>query len=339
VTAPDQLHKDRPTSPGAFFNPPAGLRNHHLQSVASRVPWRRQGVRHRAADLLAASVPEILDAGNGVRLLGCHSVQTRASRGLVVLMHGWEGSADSHYLLSAGTALYEAGFDVFRLNFRDHGNTQALNEDLFHSCRIHEVVQAVRCVQLRYPGQRLALVGHSLGGNFAVRVALEAPNAGLVLERVLAVCPVLKPHSTMAALERGLWIYREYFLRRWRGSLMRKAALFPDRYRFGNLARFRTLTETTDFFVRQYTEYEDLDSYLHGYALVGRPLQDLSIPTRLILAEDDPVIPSADAAQLETSDLLTIDMTRHGGHCGFIDDLRLSSWVDPEIVRDLVRFL
>ncbi len=38
-----------------------------------------------------------------------------------MLMHGWEGSADSLYLLSASQSLFEAGFEVVRLNFRDHG--------------------------------------------------------------------------------------------------------------------------------------------------------------------------------------------------------------------------
>ena len=39
------------------------------------------------------------------------------------------------------------GFDVVRLNLRDHGETHHLNRDLFHSCRLPEVVGAVRALQ------------------------------------------------------------------------------------------------------------------------------------------------------------------------------------------------
>ena len=60
-----------------------------------------------------------------------------------MLFHGWEGSVDSTYVLQTGSRLLADGWDVFRLNFRDHGDSHRLNEALFHSCRIDEVVHAL----------------------------------------------------------------------------------------------------------------------------------------------------------------------------------------------------
>ena len=57
-----------------------------------------------------------------------------------MLLHGWEGSAESSCVLSLGSLLYSAGYDVLRLNLRDHGGTQRLNREIFHSCRLPEVV-------------------------------------------------------------------------------------------------------------------------------------------------------------------------------------------------------
>jgi uncharacterized protein len=268
--------------------------------------------------------------------MGYYAAQPVAARGLVVLMHGWEGCAASHYMLSTGDILFDAGFDVFRLNFRDHGGTEALNPELFHSCRIDEVVAAVAALARRRERMPLFIVGFSLGGNFALRVAVRAPQAGIDrLRRVVAVCPVLQPHSTMRALEEGLWIYRHYFLRRWRHSLLAKARAFPQLYDFGRLDRFRTLTATTEFFVRHYTEFPDLDSYLNGYAITGDALRALQIDARIIAAADDPVIPSRDLSQLAPSAALAMTVTRGGGHCGFIADLRLRSWLHDRILHDL----
>jgi len=327
---------DSARAPGTrSFVPPPGLGSAHIQSIAARVPWYRRRVESAASGLLGAAQSEIVDCGSGVRLHGFYSEPRTPPRGLVVLLHGWEGCADSIYMLSLGAALFEARFAVFRLNFRDHGDTYALNEGLFHSCRVDEVVAAVRAVQARHPGPGLALVGHSLGGNFAARVALRAPAAGIAVDRVIGVCPVLRPQSTMRALEEGLWIYRQFFLQRWRQSLETKAALFPALYEFGDLRRLRTLTETTDFFVRRYTEFATLDEYLSGYALTGPRLEPLTVPTRLILAADDPVIPSADAALLARPPALTVDITRRGGHCGFVQGYALDSWADLEVLRDL----
>ena len=100
----------------------------------------------------------MLDCGEGVRLSALHANQ-EASNGpaaarLVVLLHGWEGSANSLYVLSLGQYLFDRGYDVLRLNLRDHGDSHHLNEGIFHSCRIAEVVGAVRCIQDRNPGPR-----------------------------------------------------------------------------------------------------------------------------------------------------------------------------------------
>jgi len=320
----------------SHFDPPAVLANAHAQSILASLPLRKRVVRRRACALRALSTPQILTSPAGVRLLGYHTPAPEPAQGLVVLLHGWEGSADSHYLLSVADTLHRAGFEIFRLNFRDHGDTHALNEDLFHSCRIDEVVDAIRLIQDRYLGRPTFLVGYSLGGNFALRTALRAQGGGLVLAKVVAICPVLDPHSTMEALENGLWIYRHYFLRKWRRSLLAKEACFPHRYELGDLRRFPTLTDTTEYFVENHTEFPDLHTYLSGYAIVGPVLENLSIPTRLIAAGDDPIVPSDDLARVRGSEYLEITVLPRGGHCGFLSNYRLRSWLDQEILQELI---
>jgi predicted alpha/beta-fold hydrolase len=292
-------------------------------------------LRRRSAGLLAASRDEIVDCGAGVRLLGHFSAQPKESKGIVILLHGWEGSAAASYVLSAGGALYDAGFAVFRLNFRDHGDTFALNRELFHSCRIDEVVGALAKIAKLHASARTFVVGHSLGGNFALRVAARAPAAGIDLTKVVAVCPVLRPSSTMRALEDGFWVYRSYFLRRWRRSLLAKAACFPELYDFGDLRRFSTLTATTEFFATRYASFPDLESYLNGYAITGDALARLAVPARIIASADDPVIPIADLADLAASSALSIEVLPRGGHCAFLEDYRLRSWVDRAVLAEL----
>lgn len=315
--------------------PPPGLAGPHAQTIVGSLRLRPRAWRRSIAELRAASAAQLLSLANGVRLLGYHCPGGDPAKGLVVLLHGWEGGAESGYLLSLARALRRRGYATFRLNLRDHGGTYGLNEGLFHSCRIDEVVDAVAWLQRRFAPRRLAVVGYSLGGNFALRVGARAEPAGLALDRIVAVCPVLHPPHTMHALETGLWIYRRYYLARWRRSLRAKEACFPERYRLGDLRRFPTLTATTEFFVREHTGFADIDSYLNGYSLLGDELSELRVPSRIIASVDDPIIPAADLAELPPRRCLDVAVLPWGGHCGFVGSLRLDSCIDAIVVDAL----
>ncbi|MBT8442331.1 MAG: alpha/beta fold hydrolase [Gammaproteobacteria bacterium] len=320
------------------FKPPALLRDPHSQSIVARVGIRSARVRRRAAELLAASEDIIADVGHGVRLLVHHTPPRGEGNGKdAAMLHGWEGSAMATYVLSVSDRLWRQGYRIVRINLRDHGDSHHLNEELFHSCRLEEVVGAMRWTQREFPRDDLFLIGASLGGNFALRIAAGARDSGLDIRRVIAICPVLDPEQTMHALDHGSRIYQLYFMHRWRISLERKKAAFPQRFDFTRLEQFRTLEDMTDYFVHNYTEYPDLKTYLRGYALTGERLENLEVPSTMLLAEDDPVIPVASLERIARPDCLRIETTPHGGHCGFISDLKLNSWSDQFVVRELER--
>jgi predicted alpha/beta-fold hydrolase len=296
--------------------------------------------------LLAASRSLVLDCGDGVRLQAFHSEPARTaltgSARVAVLLHGWEGSADSLYVLSLAAQLFERGFDVIRLNLRDHGGTHHLNRELFHSCRLPEVVGAVRCVEARFPGARLHLAGFSLGGNFMLRVAAEAEAARLDIARVVAISPVLDPVATLEALESGFSAYHAYFMRKWTRSLHLKQTAWPRDYDFAALSRRSRarqpaldLRGLTAELVRRFTTFASLEDYLNGYAIVGPRLAALTVPCTLITALDDPIIPARDLERLAPSAALTVVATRWGGHCGFLDHLARWTWAERRAASEL----
>jgi predicted alpha/beta-fold hydrolase len=332
--APGAAAKIRATD----FRPPRSLRNPHVQSVLASSGLRRWLGGRRRSEIDRAATEHLLDCGDGVRLQGFHNrqqVRDRA-RGLIVLLHGWEGSARSAYLLNTGARMLEEGFDVFRLNFRDHGDTHHLNADLFHSGRIDEVVGAIREIQRQFAPSALALAGFSLGGNFALRVALRAPDAGIDLAYALAVCPVISPAAGLFGLEAGPWLYKTYFLRKWRGSLRRKRALFPDREWFSPEDMAGSLHELTSALVRRHTEYGSLDDYLDVYSIAGDRLRGLRVPATILTSADDPVIPIEDFHALQLPPQVELDIATHGGHCGFIDALSLRSFTDDYIAERML---
>ncbi len=331
--------------PPQDFVAPGFLINAHLQSILPSLALRRPWVERRAARLLRHSRPLLLAAGDGVRLQGFYSPRSAArlqqdsstapTPKLVVIVHGWEGSAESLYVLSLAADLHACGYDVLRRNLRDHGETHHLNQGLFHSCRLAEVVEALRSIQQLFPAHGLYLTGFSLGGNFMLRAAVQAPTAGLSVTKVIGISPVLDPATTLDALEQGWWLYRRYFVLKWSRSLRRKQNLWPHDFVFDGLLRSGDLRRMTEELVLEHTGFATVEEYFAGYALVGQRLAALSVPAVMVNALDDPIIPAVDLARIARPASLRVLAPRHGGHCGFFDFSAGPGWVSRLVLQEL----
>jgi len=275
----------------------------------------------------------IIEGPDGVHLLGYHSSQlSEKSRGLITLIHGWEGSSDSTYVVSTGKYLYNIGYDIFRLNLRDHGNSHHLNEGLFHGALIEETFHAVRNISHLSGNKPYYLIGFSLGGNFALRIALKQfssiiPN----LKHVIAISPALDPYKTTLAIDEILPIYRYYFLNKWKLSLRKKQALFPDRYNFTEIMRFKTCMALTEAIMRYYPDFHNYREYFNQYTLKNDVFANLSVPVTIIASADDPIVPVHDVYALKKTKYLHLSVQSYGGHGGFLDFFPFKCWYEREI--------
>ncbi len=325
------------------FNPQGWLANPHVQSLMTSGPWRKLAVRRRARDYLARSQPEVLRAADGTRLLGYRNqppcAESQRRNALVILLHGWEGSVDSNYLLASGAALDAAGFETFRLNFRDHGESHHLNLGLFHSCLLREVVDVVGQLRRAHVGRPVFLAGFSLGGNFTLRVARAAPDYGFELDRAIAISPVIRPLHVLDALEEGLAVYHHYFVHKWRRSLRIKQALYPEVYKLDEWFRLRGLRDQTRWLIEHQTGFSDMDDYLESYSVAGEYLCGLETSTLLITAADDPIIPVSDIQALPEVPALEVELLERGGHCGFMETWGMDSWIEKRLIGELCRHL
>lgn len=315
------------------LSPIAPLRNAHVQSALGSLPPLALLTWRRASALRATAQSLLLDCGEGVRLQGLYSaVRSGSARGLAVLLHGWEGSAESSCVRSLGATLYAAGYAVLRLNLRDHGGSQHLNRDLFHCGRLAEVLGALRALAERFPELPLFLAGFSVGGNFLLRAAAE-PGLPSSVRTLVAISPVLDPAATLQALERGPPMYRRAFVRRWSRSLRRKQRAWPQAHDFSQLLPLKDLRAMTAALVRTHTSFADLAAYLRDYDITGTRLGRLSVPCHVLLAEDDPLVPAGDLARLPALEQLRVWRSRFGGHCGFISDWSLQSAADRFVLE------
>jgi predicted alpha/beta-fold hydrolase len=307
------------------LNPPWPLKSAAVQTVLASAglrAWGNNPMQDTAREI-------VLTTREGVRLLGVVSRQPRPHRkGLVILLHGWEGSSESTYIRTTGRFLFRRGFDVFRLNLRDHGPSHHLNSGIFYAVLLEEVFDAVRQIADAEDGGPVFLAGFSLGGNFALRIARRCamqPINGL--NHVVAVSPVVDPDKATDRIDNTRFILN-YFLKKWRRSLSTKQQFYPQHYDFSSLMGIDSIREMTERLLASYSSYGSAREYFKRYTLTDGHLKTITVPTTIITAEDDPIIPVEDFYELQVSLSTQLVIQAYGGHNGFLEGWRLTGWYE-----------
>lgn len=274
-----------------------------------------------------------METGPGARLQGFYSPQPAGqSRGLALILHGWLGSAQANYIITLGISLYRRGFAIFRLNLRDHGDTHHLNPGVFRGDLLDEVVDAARQIAALEADKPFHIIGASLGGNFALRLAWRHSQSPLPnLAHTVALNPPLDPYRTTLNLDRS-WLYLRYFRRKWRRSLRQKANLFPELYDFSGALAAKSCMAMTERFVRDCSPYPNARAYFEHYTIRPEMMAALTSSTTMVTAADDPIVPAGDFYPFQTvSPYLRVSIQPYGGHVGFIQFFPVRYWL-PEAV-------
>lgn len=306
-------------------------KNKHLQSLLASSKIRLWKLR-KNNPVLQKEKEEIIQTKEAL-LQGFYTANEKADD-LYILLHGWEGSAQSTYIQTLSNTLYkEKNASIYRLNFRDHGDTHHLNKDLFHSCRLNEVVQAIKHISKEYPYKNLFICGFSLGANFSLRVAAFADRAKIPLKSVFAVSPPINPKNSMISIEKS-HLYSNYFLKKWKKSLAKKQALYPESFDTNQYKSIKSLEKLTEMLILKHSDYNSTDEYFAGYQITQKILDQIKTPCHVITAWDDPVIPFDDFKLLQNQTNIQLVTTKQGGHCGFINSWNLNSWIEHYIIKN-----
>jgi len=272
----------------------------------------------------------IITCDDGVQLLGSYSPHPD-NKALVIFLHGWEGSQDSTYVVAGGRRVYETGASVFRLNYRDHGDSHHLNEGLFYSTLFNEVFDAVKQAAQLAGDAPVYIVGFSLGGNFSLRIARSLRDLSIRnLRHIFAISPVVDPWGAAPLIDMNP-LFRWYFLRKWTRSLRKKQALYPHLYDFSEILGRKRVLDMTQKLLPTYSDYPSMEAYFNAYRVDPHDLEYCPVPLSIITAADDGMIPVADIKKLVLNTNARRIIHDHGGHNGFFQSLFGPTWYDEYI--------
>ena len=216
---------------------------------------------------------------------------------------------------------WSAGFNVVLLNQRNCGGTEHLSRGLYHSGLSADPAAVIREL-IEVDGARaVAVVGYSLGGNVALKLAGEGGrDAPAALRAVCAVSPTLDLARCVAALEqRRNALYEWNFVRNLKRRMRRKARAAPGRFDLARLGGVRTVREFDEAFTAPHHGFRDAADYYHRASSL-RVIDRVAVPALILSARDDPFVPPAqfrDPAIAANRHVRTA-ITGRGGHCGFL---------------------
>ncbi len=264
----------------------------------------------------------------------------------LLLLHGLEGSAQSHYLVGISKKAFAAGFHTVRVNTRNCGGTEHLTPTLYCAGLSQDVAAIVRHLQEECRVGVMFAAAVSLGANILLKYLGEESQRA---EDRIQGAAVLSPPIDLGLCARKMmepqnWLYQRYFVRRLKERMMRKAAFYPNIADLEIVNRVRTIYEFDDVITAPHFGFGTADNY-YRLASCGPVLRYIRVPTLLVQAKDDPLIPFGPFREsgIDENPSLYLLATEHGGHAGFLGTRPAcaadqdSYWAESRIVQFLSR--
>lgn len=310
------------------FNPPWWLRNGHIQTLWAPLFRRkiRLPIRRERWDL---PDNDFLDL----------DFTLNNSKPLVLILHGLQGSIDSPYAGGLLQALVNNGYRGVLMHFRSCSGELNRLPRLYHSGETGDPLHVMETLRRRFPDTPMAMVGYSLGGNALLKLLGELGDKSPLTTAVVVSVPMRLDICTDRINSGFSRLYQRRLLKSMIRVCLKKHAHspLPVNIDINAVARSRSFWEFDNEFTAKMHGFADVHDY-YQRSSSRQFLKNIVTPTLIIQAKDDPLT-SADVipAAHELSPAVTLEVSRHGGHVGFVEGTpwKPRYWLEQRIVQHL----
>jgi predicted alpha/beta-fold hydrolase len=295
------------------FVPHPLFRSGHSQTIAGAyVPHRRLVYRAQVHSL------ELPDGDRTALHDDCPATWSDGDQ-CVLLLHGLGGSHLSPYMVRVSEKLRERGTRCFRLDLRGHGLGWDWAQQPGHAGRSEDARGAITRILEMCPRSNLAAIGISMGGNILLKLLGEWGEAAPPrLTRAMTVAPPVDlERCSRNLLKRDNRIYARAFLRSLQRQLRIRRGVMKSLATLRLERPPRTLWEFDDVVTAPLSGFAGVQDY-YQQCSAARVTERIAIPTTILAAADDPLIPVTIYERATFSPSVRIHITGHGGHVGYL---------------------
>ena len=260
----------------------------------------------------------------------------QSSSKVAILCHGLEGSSQSKYMIATANLLFEKGWDVLAINYRGCSGRINNGLEMYHAGRTDDLDCLIQKLCVDY--ETISIIGYSLGGNMVLKYCGD--NIYDLDPRIKSVVSVSSPLDLAGGgIEIGKFknrIYDNRFVKELKIKMRLKAIQFPDKIDLKKLKKIKRLFDFDDQFTAPLHGFKNAKEY-YNINHAKQFLKNLSIPTLIIQAKDDPFLSdSCYPVEIAASNpFIHLLMPEYGGHLGFYnrnstyywDELMIESFI------------
>jgi len=310
------------------FKPSWWLRSPHIQTLLPFIFRRRAKL-----DLQCQQLD--LEDGDFLDLNWSKKTQGK----IVLVIHGLEGSLDSHYSSGLMQTLEQQGYRPVFMHFRGcSGRVNRLARS-YHSGDTADIAAVVKHITEQTGQPVYAAIGFSLGANALLKWLGETGDDN-PLHKAIAVSVPFQYDDAVERLDKGFSkFYRDYLLHSLCKNYRRKFSVMPAQLDV-DLKKIKTLWQFDDEITAPLHGFDNAKHY-YKEPSCRQFLKNIQVNTQIIHAGDDPFMYRKSAPQPdELSQSVKLHLLKHGGHVGFVYwrlslPFRLRYWHEEKICEFL----
>ena len=291
------------------YRAPMGLRGGHVSTIFPTL-FRRVPERVTQRERLELADGDFLDL----------DWSCLGNNRLAIIGHGLEGDSQAKYIKGMARALHKRGWDTLAWNCRGCSGEPNRLLRSYHS-GVSDDLGLVVDHALTKDYREISLTGFSLGGNIVLKY-LGEQGQDLPPSVKSAVAFSVSCDLTSSSLRLGEWqnkIYMSRFMTGLKAKVLVKNQQFPGKLSLEHLKKVKTFAGFDDRFTAPLNGFRDARDYWERAS--SKPhLSNISIPTLLVNALNDPFLPEACFPEeiAANSEHLFLETPDHGGHVGFV---------------------
>lgn len=316
------------------FEPGAPWWGGHLQTIAGALPTiSTRDLGQYPGERLFAPVPD--GTGDTMAAMLHRPIRSDINRCVVLLIHGVSGSEDSSYILRSAAYFLNLGYPVLRANLRGAGPSRPLCKLQYNAGTTDDLVHLLSMVPADLRPNGIVAMGYSLGANVLMKFLGERGASSPIRAAVAVSSPL-----DLSAVSRRLmrWdnaLFQFAILSQLRKESIKPAAELSESERDAVL-RTRTVWDFDQIFTAPRNGFSGAEDY-YTRSSCGPFLEHIAVPTLMIYASDDPIVPNDAYLQYrwDRNPKLIRLLSQSGGHCGFRGADRRACWHDACAARFL----